>query len=243
MTRWHVNPETGDVGKCRAQTSCPFGDLDTAHYSSKAEARQAYEDSMVSIPEATKRSSSQMTSVEAVLSLGYDTARPGHVRKRVDGVLLELPTTPLGEGDYAIDWLGRAYSIRGSEVGGKVAASDIMGILVHSSPVDSFLKVDLDDALLFGRPEASLSTEELSRRKALQAEATRRRQAKSEEKDRELVKKISPMLNGKISNNAEQNLYIRWRYENPEENYDQYEKFRRTEINGEMARTIQEGLN
>ena len=52
MARYHINPRTGNPGICRAKKSCPFGDLATAHYSSKTEARRAYEAAMVSSHEA-----------------------------------------------------------------------------------------------------------------------------------------------------------------------------------------------
>lgn len=44
--RFHINPETGDPGKCRAKHSCPFGDLEREHYGSADEARAAYEKQM-----------------------------------------------------------------------------------------------------------------------------------------------------------------------------------------------------
>lgn len=44
MTRYHVNRTTGTVGPCSAKRQCPFGDIETGHYDSEREARQAYED-------------------------------------------------------------------------------------------------------------------------------------------------------------------------------------------------------
>lgn len=40
---FHINPSTGDVGVCRAKKACPFGDLESDHYSSREEAFLAYE--------------------------------------------------------------------------------------------------------------------------------------------------------------------------------------------------------
>lgn len=40
---FHINPSTGDVGVCRAKKSCPFGDLESDHYSSRKEAVEAFE--------------------------------------------------------------------------------------------------------------------------------------------------------------------------------------------------------
>lgn len=44
--RYHVNPKTGEPGRCRAVATCPFGDLDSDHYGSQSEARQAFEERM-----------------------------------------------------------------------------------------------------------------------------------------------------------------------------------------------------
>jgi hypothetical protein len=43
MARYHINPKTGNPGICRATKVCPFGDLQSDHYSSTSEARDAYE--------------------------------------------------------------------------------------------------------------------------------------------------------------------------------------------------------
>ena len=47
MAKYHINPKTGEPGLCHAVKSCPFGG-DDAHYSSKTEARQAFEAMMSS---------------------------------------------------------------------------------------------------------------------------------------------------------------------------------------------------
>lgn len=50
---FHVNPETGDVSKCRAsQGKCPFGSLDS-HFTTADAARAAYEESQVNAPKVT----------------------------------------------------------------------------------------------------------------------------------------------------------------------------------------------
>ena len=43
MARYHINPQTGEVGKCRARRGCPFGGEDS-HFSTKEEAARAYEE-------------------------------------------------------------------------------------------------------------------------------------------------------------------------------------------------------
>jgi hypothetical protein len=46
MARYHLNPQTGDPGICRAKKNCPFGDMKSEHYDSKRSARAAYESQM-----------------------------------------------------------------------------------------------------------------------------------------------------------------------------------------------------
>jgi septal ring factor EnvC (AmiA/AmiB activator) len=41
--KYHINPETGNPGVCKAKHKCKFGDMESDHYSSKEEARDAYE--------------------------------------------------------------------------------------------------------------------------------------------------------------------------------------------------------
>jgi hypothetical protein len=41
MTKYHINPETGRANQCNAKIKCRFGDVE--HYSTKEEARTAYE--------------------------------------------------------------------------------------------------------------------------------------------------------------------------------------------------------
>lgn len=47
MKKFHLNPATGVASECKAQkNNCRFGATDEEHYSSKAEAQQAFENSM-----------------------------------------------------------------------------------------------------------------------------------------------------------------------------------------------------
>lgn len=46
MAKYHVNPDTGEVGACRARVRCPFGDLEEDHYPSREDATKAYEQKM-----------------------------------------------------------------------------------------------------------------------------------------------------------------------------------------------------
>jgi hypothetical protein len=43
--KYHINSK-GEPGICRAKNSCPFGDMETEHYSSVDEARGVYEQEM-----------------------------------------------------------------------------------------------------------------------------------------------------------------------------------------------------
>lgn len=50
MTKFHINPETGEAGECSAQTgNCPFGS-DEEHYTSKEAARAAFEAQNTALP-------------------------------------------------------------------------------------------------------------------------------------------------------------------------------------------------
>lgn len=40
---YHINPETGNPGVCRAKIKCRFGDLETEHYESRESAQAAFE--------------------------------------------------------------------------------------------------------------------------------------------------------------------------------------------------------
>lgn len=55
MTKYHINPQTGNPGLCKATQHCPFGEA-ANHYSSKDEAREAYELAQgCSAPETLRR--------------------------------------------------------------------------------------------------------------------------------------------------------------------------------------------
>lgn len=55
MTRYHVNPVTGNAGQCRAYYDCPFGDMEEQHFDSLEEARASYESSQDSLPLPKKK--------------------------------------------------------------------------------------------------------------------------------------------------------------------------------------------
>lgn len=50
MAKFHINPETGNVGECKAEVQCRFGG-DSAHYSTADEARFAYETTQEALAE------------------------------------------------------------------------------------------------------------------------------------------------------------------------------------------------
>lgn len=55
VKEFHVNPATGEPGKCRARYECPFGDLENAHYETAAEARSAFELTQNTFPIRAKK--------------------------------------------------------------------------------------------------------------------------------------------------------------------------------------------
>lgn len=44
MSRYHISPETGNPGVCKAKTKCRFGDINNDHYDSEKDARKAFEE-------------------------------------------------------------------------------------------------------------------------------------------------------------------------------------------------------
>lgn len=52
MAKYHVNPETGRASQCGATFRCPFGDLESDHYATAADARKSFEQKMASEAEA-----------------------------------------------------------------------------------------------------------------------------------------------------------------------------------------------
>lgn len=71
MSRFHVNPSTGEIGQCRATKSCPFGDLETDHYPSVVEAQAGYEASMrnATVPLAKRSEPDLLVPLSAVMPL------------------------------------------------------------------------------------------------------------------------------------------------------------------------------
>lgn len=56
MASWHVNPETGEAGRCSAAYKCPFGGELGGHKSTKKEAALLYESYREGLHDADKRS-------------------------------------------------------------------------------------------------------------------------------------------------------------------------------------------
>jgi hypothetical protein len=73
MSKFHINPATGEVGACRAtKDGCPFGTADQ-HYTSKEAGTAAYEDSMKDqlIPGATGKIRTPKTDFRNESGEGY----------------------------------------------------------------------------------------------------------------------------------------------------------------------------
>ncbi len=117
MARYHINGK-GEAGICRAQQKCPFGDVDTEHFSTAEEARKVYEEAhswVASLDADFYESPEQMRNTiardAAQVDAGSDLAKLCHVAlsivdqlegvaaeeapayqvsKRIDGVQSEL---------------------------------------------------------------------------------------------------------------------------------------------------------
>jgi hypothetical protein len=82
MAKYHINPKTGNPGKCTAKRSCPFGDIDSDHYDSREEAQAAYEKQMSTAVKAPTLTPAKRTKklVELIVrpnNLDYDIIRTG----------------------------------------------------------------------------------------------------------------------------------------------------------------------
>jgi len=55
VSRFHVNPVSGNTGVCKAYYDCPFGDKETAHFDTAAEARTFFEESQETFAPAKKK--------------------------------------------------------------------------------------------------------------------------------------------------------------------------------------------
>lgn len=82
MARYHVNPETGDPGPCRARKNCPFGG-DEIHFDNAARARENYErlQSLIHDPKQIKPKSSKTTDAAFASDLNYQGKVPRWFKK------------------------------------------------------------------------------------------------------------------------------------------------------------------
>ena len=67
MAKYHINPNTGNPGKCHAFFRCPFGSAHE-HYSSAEEARSAYEAAMTPTAPVASKNTTELTKVRNVVA-------------------------------------------------------------------------------------------------------------------------------------------------------------------------------
>lgn len=105
---YHVNPETGKPGTCKAIKSCPFGGADV-HYTSPEAARAAYEASQTgafSAPRAVKPKRVPAPKTKSEFAAAILQVIP----KVEDSTVVPKPTTDLKEPSGAITYLGGSVS-------------------------------------------------------------------------------------------------------------------------------------
>lgn len=76
MARWHIN-KNGSVGVCRAEKTCPFGDMVTDHYSTAREAATAYEKKQKTQVAASVSKPSAPASPSSPPAVGVPQVAPG----------------------------------------------------------------------------------------------------------------------------------------------------------------------
>lgn len=86
MARFHLNPETGEPGSCRARKNCPFGG-DEIHFPDKNSARENFERTQQLLEDAasTKPKASRFTDAAFASTLKYEGKVPRWFKK--------IPTT------------------------------------------------------------------------------------------------------------------------------------------------------
>lgn len=72
-TRFHINLETGEPGRCKAMFNCPFGDFELDHFDSAEDARKAYENIMESETFAAKVEAQKFVLGTARMSSRFDS--------------------------------------------------------------------------------------------------------------------------------------------------------------------------
>lgn len=72
-TRFHINLETGEPGRCKALFNCPFGDFELDHFDSVGDARKAYETIMESETFAAKVEAQRVVLDAARTSSRFDS--------------------------------------------------------------------------------------------------------------------------------------------------------------------------
>lgn len=73
MTKYHLNPETGDPKPCSAKISCPYGDLEANHYPTPEAGRAAFEEIMAKEEAfAREESAANKRKDEEITALGED---------------------------------------------------------------------------------------------------------------------------------------------------------------------------
>ncbi len=94
MAKYHINPESGEAGLCRAKHNCPFGDLETEHYSTAEDARKAYEAKMAreSLPDLIK-TAAEVSPAEASGALLRTEPYIQKLKKLTGGLIIDMDDT------------------------------------------------------------------------------------------------------------------------------------------------------
>lgn len=90
MVKYHVNPVSGDVGKCGADFKCRFGES-SEHYTSPEAARKAFEDSQKLFPSPPPKKSAKEFLDQALVMIPGEKITPElYASLPVDTVILEV---------------------------------------------------------------------------------------------------------------------------------------------------------
>lgn len=110
MTKYHINPEAGEPGTCRALIKCRFGQSSEEHFDSKEEAREVYEQSQ----ETKKPRSKAFYSDRAIeVPLGgieqpawVESIKEETLSKIGNSTVEVIDIIPTPDGEMAVTWEG-----------------------------------------------------------------------------------------------------------------------------------------
>ena len=146
MTKFHVNPKTGEAGVCRAKHKCRFGLSEQQHFASENAAREHFEQSMTdSTIVANKAVRSRSDASPLPLS---DIMDVDSLKQMIDSIYVTVSEHP---DDPSLKVLTYSHSAQANGVWNNVT-KQTRGLILRSE------KEDFSDAVVIERPWSKFFT-------------------------------------------------------------------------------------